>query len=291
MQLRTTEPWWIVRKTWNNLNVGYAENHDGVALTRGGNFNNSVELKNFWSVGCGSWVDYNTTYSDYETRGGPPAPIPIGQNWWVWFETDSRTWWQVGANVGGGQTWDGHYSSYQGWLELRPRSNIEFRLEPGYRADRGVSRWVATLENDEDDETDDDYIFGEQDMGRFDMTVRGTVTFSRDLTLQVYAQPFIAAVDYQNFKRLLPSESYEYVDASVYDEAEEEPDFNVGSLNSNVVLRWEYRPGSTLFFVWTHARDTSGSDGKFAFNRDWDGIFAADYGNVFLVKLNYWWSL
>jgi hypothetical protein len=290
-QVRTTDPWWIVRKTWNNFNIGYAENHDGVALTRGGNFNNHIELKNFWSVGCGSWVDYDATYSDYETRGGPPTPIPIGENWWVWFETDSRTWWQVGANVGGGQTWDGHYSSYQGWLEFRPRSNIEFRLEPGYRQDRGVSRWVTTLENDADVETDDDYIFGEQDMGRFDMTMRGTVTFTRDLTLQVYAQPFMAAVDYSNFKRLLPDESYEYVDASVYDEAEEEPDFSMASLNSNVVLRWEYRPGSTLFFVWTHARDMSGGDGRFDFNRDWDGLFAADHGNVFLVKLNYWWSL
>ena len=221
----------------------------------------------------------------------PPAPIPIGQNWWVWFETNSRTWWQAGANVGGGQTWDGHYQSYEAWLHLRPRSNIELSLEPGYRTDRGVSRWVATLENDEDDETDDDYIFGEQDMGRFDLTLRATITFSRDLTLQVYAQPFIAAVDYSNFKRLLPNEKYEYVDASVYDEAEEQPDFNLGSLNSNVVLRWEYRPGSTLFFVWTHAREMSGSDGRFDFSRDWDGIFATDYGNVFLVKLNYWWSL
>jgi hypothetical protein len=291
VQYRTTEPWWIVRKTWNNWNLGYSENLDGVALTRGGNFNNSIEFKNFWSAGCYSWIDYDVTYADRETRGGPPAPIPLGQSWSVWFETDSRRWWQAGGNVGGGDTWDGRYESYSLWLELRPRSNVEFRVEPGYRADRGVSRWVATLRNDEDDDTDDEFIFGEQYMGRFDMTVRGTVTFSRDLTLQVYAQPFIAAADYRNFKRLVPPRSYEYVDSSVYNEEEEQPDFNWGSFNSNVVLRWEYRPGSTLFLVWTHAREIDGNDGRFDLARDWDGLFTTGPDNVFLVKLNYWWTL
>jgi hypothetical protein len=289
LQYRTTKEWWIVRRSWNNLNIGYTDNLDGVALTRGGDFNNSVELTNFWSVGCGSWQDYDVTYSDWETRGGPRTPIPIGQNWWVWLETDSRRSWQLGTNVGGGDTMDGQYNSYSLWVNLRPRSNIEFSLEPHYRTDRSVSRWVKTLEDDEGNPLD--YIFGEQAMRRLDMTVRGTITFTKDLSLQIYAQPFITTVDYSKFKRLLPNEEYEYVDSSVYDEAVEEPDFNWSTFNSNAVLRWEYRPGSTLYLVWTQARDNSGGEGAFDFNRDWDNLFSGTPGNTFLVKLNYWWTI
>jgi hypothetical protein len=289
IQYRTTEPWWIVRKSWNNLNIGYADNHDGVPLTRGGNFNNSIELVNYWYVGVGSWVDYNTTYSDFETRGGPNVPIPIGENWWVWFDSDSRKRWQIHANVGGGDTWDGQYNSYSFGLEFRPRSNIEMSFWPNYRTNRGVSRWLKALEDEEGNRIDE--IFGEQHMRRFDMTVRGTVTFSRDLTLQLYAQPFIATVDYRNFKKLVPGDRYEYVDSSVYNEEEEEPDFNWSSLNSNVILRWEYQPGSTLFLVWTHNREVTGPEGTFDFQRDWDDLFGTVPGNTFLVKLNYWWAL
>ena len=288
VQYRTTEPWWIVRKTWNNFNLGYSENLDGVALTRGGNVNNSIELKNFWSLGGYFWADYDLTYSDNESRGGPPSPIPFGQSWSFWLETDSRKWWQAGINVGSGDTWDGQYESYHLSLQLRPRSNIELSLEPGYRSDRNISRYVKTIEHDD---ADDEYIFGELDMGRFDMTVRGTITFSKDLSLQVYAQPFISSRDYSNFKRLLPTSTYAYVDSSVYNEEEEQPDVNWSSLNSNVVLRWEYRPGSTLFLVWTHGRETDGHEGSFDFSRDWDGLFTAKPDNVFLVKLNYWWSI
>jgi len=290
VQYRTTKQWWIIRKTWNNLNVGLAENLSGVKRVRGGNFNNSIELTNFWSLGGGIWQDYDNTYSDRETRGGPPAPIPIGRNWWVWLETDARKWYQVNPYFEMGDTRDGRFHTYSLWFELHPRSNIEFSGGPGYYLSKGVSRWLTNLEDDDGNRTDD--IFGEQNVERFDMTIRATYTFTKDLTLQIYAQPFMAAVDYQNFKKLVPPDGYEYVDETVYDEEEEEPDWNWKSFNSNVVLRWEYRPGSTLFLVWTQARDTWDQGiGDFRFRRDWDALFDTLPGNTFLVKLNYWWTL
>lgn len=290
VQYRTTKPWWIIRKTWNNLNLGWAENLSGVKLTRGGNFNNSIELVNFWTVGGGIWQDYDNMYSDRETRGGPPAPIPIGQNWWIWLETDARKWYQINPYFETGDTWDGHFNEYSLWLTLHPRSNIEFSGGPGYYHSRGVSRWLTYLEDENGNRTDD--IFGEQEMERFDMTIRATYTFTRDLTLQVYAQPFMAAVDYKNFKKLVPPDDFEYVDRTVYDEAEEEPDFKWKSFNSNVVLRWEYRPGSTLFLVWTQNRDTWNQGmGDFRFRRDWNDMFDVYPNSTFLVKVNYWWSI
>jgi hypothetical protein len=289
LQLRTTTPWWIVRKTWHNVNVDIADNLDGLKLTRGGNYNNSFELVNFWSFGGGIWTDFEDIYSDRETRGGPPAPIAAGQNWWAWLSTDGRSPWQVNINVEGGDNCDGRYDAYSLWMEVRPRSNIELSLAPGFTEVRGISRWLTYLEDSGGNRTDD--IFGEQYMRRTSMTVRGTFTFTKDLTLQVYAQPFFASVDYRNFKRLLPPDRFEYVDASVYDEEAEQPDFTWSSINSNIVLRWEYMPGSTLYLVWTQAREFTGADEDFDLSRDWRNLRHTTANNTFLAKISYWWSM
>ena len=62
-------------------------------------------------------------------------------------------------------------------------------------------------------------------------------------------------------------------------------------MNVNVVLRWEYRPGSTLFFVWTQARRGEGTPGDAAFWRNLGGVFDASSENAILMKLNYWWNI
>ena len=174
-------------------------------------------------------------------------------------------------------------------MEVRPRSNIELSLGPGYSDIRGKSAWLETLEDEEGTPTD--YIFGEQYLRRVDMTLRGTFTFTKDLTLQVYAQPYFASVDYRRFKRLVPPDGFEYVDASVYDEEAKQPDFAWSSMNSNVILRWEYMPGSTLYLVWTQTREVSGDEGDFDLGRDWRSLRDTTGHDTFLMKVNYWWSL
>ena len=290
VQYRTTKEWWMIRKTWNNLNVNMVDNLSGLKLRRGGNFNTQFELTNFWNVGGGFWADWDNVYDDYETRGGPPAPIPIGQSWWVWFNTDSRRSWQINPYFEGGDTWDGHFNYYSIWLNLYPKSNIEISGGPGYNHINDRSRWVAYIEDENGNRTEE--IFGEQYVRQFNMTLRGTFTFSKELTLQVYAQPFIAAVDYRNFKKLVPPDDFEYVGTDVYDEQEHDPDFKWTSFNSNIVLRWEYRPGSTLYLVWTQGRGTWDEGvGNFRFRDDWDHMFRTIPNNTFLVKFNYWWSI
>jgi hypothetical protein len=77
------------------------------------------------------------------------------------------------------------------------------------------------------------------------------------------------------------------VDETVYNEAVEQPDFNWNSFNSNVVVRWEYLPGSTLYLVWTQAREYTDTLGDFKFNRDLGDLFDTVPGNTFLAKVNY----
>jgi hypothetical protein len=69
------------------------------------------------------------------------------------------------------------------------------------------------------------------------------------------------------------------------------PDFNFRSLRGTAVMRWEYRPGSTLFLVWNQMRSDQVAVGDFDFNRDRQALFRAHPDNVFLVKLNYYIGL
>jgi len=70
-----------------------------------------------------------------------------------------------------------------------------------------------------------------------------------------------------------------------------DPDFNLRSLRGNALLRWEYRPGSTLYLVWTQSRSNTAPFGDLDFGRDRQALFRTKPDNVFLVKLSYWLGL
>ena len=112
--------------------------------------------------------------------------------------------------------------------------------------------------------------------------------FTRDLSLQFYSQVFLASGDYSNLKRLLSSDRFGPLGDITYDE---NPDFDSESFHSNILLRWEYHPGSTFFFVWTQSRSISGETGSFNLRQDIDDLFGSHPENVFLIKVSHWWSL
>jgi hypothetical protein len=143
------------------------------------------------------------------------------------------------------------------------------------------------------------------------MDTRLNVTFTPDLSLELYAQPFIATGDYSTPKELMAPGTFEFsrygVDAgqvSVDQDGDytvdpdgagpaesftvSNRDFNRVSLRGTGVLRWEWRPGSTLFFVWQQNRSTSNGFGDFDLSRDADALFRGDAHNVFMVKATYW---
>jgi hypothetical protein len=68
----------------------------------------------------------------------------------------------------------------------------------------------------------------------------------------------------------------------------ENPDFNYRSFRTTNVLRWEYKPGSTLFAVWQQGREDTLEHGSFDFSQDFGGVFSAPSRNVFLIKWAYW---
>ena len=141
------------------------------------------------------------------------------------------------------------------------------------------------------------------------MTTRVNWTFSPKLTLQAYAQPFIANGRYSDFKDVIRPDAERFEERFVrldprlqYDEASGQyiattdtgafrfarPDFNFRELRSTVVLRWEYRPGSSIFAIWSHGRTSVDDNGRYDPGNDFSALGKADSENIVMVKANYW---
>jgi hypothetical protein len=135
-------------------------------------------------------------------------------------------------------------------------------------------------------------VFGELDQTTVAMTLRLNYTMTPNLSLQLYAEPFVSAGDYTAFKELVNGRSRDYdlryAPFTYHFEPGDNPDFNTKSFRTTNVLRWEYKPGSTLFVVWQQARENEAVPGGFRFGRDVRDIFGVPPRNTFLVKLAYW---
>ena len=280
MQYRTTNDWWIVRNSWNNFNFYYNENYDGIEIGKGGNFNTYIEFTNNWSLGGGVEMQAEK-YSDDETRGHGlwQWPVVPTYSWWLSLNTDTRKKisfnWNPGSGGDRGGSW---WANYVG-VDFRPRSNMEFSLGTNYFRNLGNTRWVA---NPDDTTT----IFADLDKDQISLHASASMMFNRNLSCQLSAEGLIAGLNYRNYRAYLGGNNYG-PNLDGYNN-----DFNWGSLNSTFLIRWEYRPGSTLYVVWTRAKsDWDPNKNDLDFSRDFDRFFSAGSENLFLVKASYWLNI
>jgi hypothetical protein len=133
--------------------------------------------------------------------------------------------------------------------------------------------------------------------------------FSPRLSLQAYIQPYIAVGEYRSFKELARPRSFDFKrygenGTTIISEDGNyvldpdgpgpldsfqigNPDFNYKSLRGTVVLRWEYRPGSVLYLVWTQNRADYANPGDLRFGRDLGDLLNARGDNIFMLKATY----
>ena len=155
------------------------------------------------------------------------------------------------------------------------------------------------------------YIMARIEQTNVGITTRLNWTFSPHLTLQVYAQPFIATGRYSDLKDVdnphaerfedrfhifTPREIFEsdgvlYVSRNGAQYSFDKPDFGFRQLRSTVVLRWEYRPGSTVFAIWSHGQTSDSVDGAFRPFHDTGDLLRSSSENLVMVKANYWIGL
>ena len=284
IQLRKEEDWAIFRRNFYNFNRWGTWNFDRTNLQNGFDFNTHHQLKNYW------WIhfDYYHTwrsFDDLDTRGGPLIVRPANDGFEIELESDDRFmvsgWVELEwENNSVGST----HREVSGSIRIRPTSRFEISLRPRYSWDFNDAQWVENLDANADGE-DDLFLYGALDSQTLDLTTRANILFSRDLSVEVYVQPFISAGRYAHFKALAKPRSYLFVDHPGPDKS---PDFRNRSLHSNAVLRWEYKPGSTLFIVWSQFRDDEAEVGAFRPGHNLRRSFIDEGTNIFLVKLNYW---
>lgn len=288
MQYRTEKGLGPISRTWNNFNAWYNWTNAGDRLNLGGNWNGQVQFKNLWYLGGG----HERTASkrdDREIGGGVLVPIPATTATWVWAETDYRKPVSGNINYFWGSDRDGAQNDYDLFMTVRPSTNMELTFGPSYGLSWNSSRYITTV--DPSQSTPGGHLFAEQGAEQFSMTVRGIATFTTNLSVQLYAQPFVAHISHDNYKYWNGDDSYTPAPDQSLDGTPDDPDFSVLSFNANVVVRWEYRPGSTVYLVWTQVRDDFREIPSFGLKKGYDELFDLGSRNVFMVKLNYWWNI
>jgi hypothetical protein len=151
----------------------------------------------------------------------------------------------------------------------------------------GISRLVGYAQDVSDSSSL--YIFGKQEVHRAGLDLRGIYTFTKNLTLQAYTQFFFAKGEYTNRNRFTPPDQFSPLGDTI-NFSQFRGDFHRREFASNLILRWEYRPGSTLYLVWTQGRYDYDA-GDFSLRKDFSHLFSTVPDNIFLIKVNYWWNL
>ena len=287
LQLRSDTPNKWFRSRMINFNQYAGWNFDGDRLFSSGNVNAHATLVNSWESGGG----YNFSareFDDRATRGGPGVYSGGFRIVWHYLQTDPRRRLKLGYFVGGGGNGEGQtFADFNPSVTYRPLPALT--LSPGVRVSKNTfgAQWVTNLT-----EGGNHYVFGELDQTTVAMTMRLDYTLTRNLSLQLYAEPFVSAGDYGAFKELVNGRSPEfdrrYAPFAYNFAPDDNPSFNTKSFRTTNVLRWEYKPGSTLFVVWQQARQNDAVPGGFHFGRDVPDIFGVPPRNTFLVKLAYW---
>jgi hypothetical protein len=288
-QWRNFRPGKYVRTRNFNINQYQGWNFGGDRLYSGANVNSHWTFVNYYSIGGGVNAEA-APFRDRVTRGGPGVlGNPSRVNVWYYANTDNRKALSFFFN---GHHWtDDHNSSRHGigpGLNWRPTSSISLNMGFWLSVNHDDSQWVA---NEAIAGGGRRYVFGRIDQKTLSINTRFNYTMTPTLSLQVYAEPFVSAGDYSNFKELVDGRAERYEDRYRPYAYRGHADFNIRSFRTTNVLRWEYRPGSQLFLVWQQGRSDYQAYGDFRFGRDFGGVFSAPSRNVLLVKFSYWLNM
>jgi len=291
-------------------------NHDGDFVGGRVGMGANGQFKNFW--GAGFNINKNLAgYDDRLTRGGPLVRSLSSQSIGVNVQSDNRR--RVAGFLFGNYSWgEGQGIDRRLGLniQIRPVDNWTISLGPNLSRSLVKTQYLTSVTDETAAATfGRRYIFTELERTQISMETRINVTFTPDLSIELFVQPLLSSGDYSKMGELREARKYGFDEYGIdtgtisfnatANEFDIDPDgvgpagsftvdnkdFNTRSLRGNAVLRWEFRPGSTLFLVWQQHRSGTEDFGDFQFGRDTGSIFDAPADNVFAIKLDYWLNL
>jgi hypothetical protein len=265
------------------------------------------QFRSFWDAWFGfRWVPESVSKyktRTYEDERGPLMKTSPGIEGWYGVGSDYRKSFRVHHHF---DFWSYDWGTDGYRAELGTRWNVTgaatLDLVGSYRNAHFDTQHLDNFENPGGGIGGVSYVFSEFDQKTVDMTLRASLLFSRDLSLELYAQPYLTVGDLYNARELAEPASYELVtpegipgfDAQDVDDY----DFTYSQVNINTVLRWEYRPGSTFYFVWKQGRftdlgrtDVPGASDDFGRSLRFDDLVDNEPENVFLAKVTYWFTI
>jgi hypothetical protein len=290
--LQFNSPSKFTRMAFFNFNTFQTWSTEGLPTNMSLNTNWHVQFPNQWwgHVG-GNFGNFTPTYSDREARGGPAVRRSTDYDMWSGFELDSRKAWT--PNVFFGQFGGDAGHSWGRWVN----PGIDFRMTSRFSASLGVNyekvandnQWNGNFGVSGVDTTH--YTFARLNQTTLSLSSRMNFTASPTLSVQFYAQPFMTKGKYSNWRELANPRAEKYEDRYKPYLGGDPGGFDFMQLRSNTVVRWEYRPGSTVFLVWQQGRESSSDQASdFRFSEDFKGLFKLHPNNTLLLKASYWFN-
>ncbi len=270
----------------------------------------SSTFKNKWTAD--SSIELQQSVDTRALRGGPALRMYDLWNAAIEVGTDPSR--RMALSVDGGLTRGiddrSRLSRIDGLARFRLSNRFSLSTQMSYETLVNNLQYVGTAAAN----TGPRWLLGRIEQDTWNLTLRANLALTPDLTIQYYASPFISAGRYTQLKRATDTlaESYSdrfhvfspdeiafQPDSNRYFVSEgaggvsysfSNPDFSFRQFRSNLVLRWEYKPGSTLYAVWSQGRTGNETNWNPSFGSNWSALWRERPDNVFLVKLSYWLS-
>jgi hypothetical protein len=301
-----TKPFSIFRRVNFNVNQWSGWDFNKINLFSGGNFGFNLVFKNQWYIGAGYNHESNSI-SNTALWGGPSIKLPGNSNTYIFVGSNSTKKFYVETSF---YTNEGKYNSTKSVgmdmsVNYRPMDNLSISLSPNYSLYMDKLQRIDNLTY----KNESRYIFGTIDQKAVSITARIDFNITPDLTIQFYGSPFATAGEYSEIKYITNPKADNFSDRfkiygnelSLSDDSEYEvdenndgsmdyrfgkPDFNFRQFRSNLVLRWEYTPGSLVYLVWSQGKTDFTTD-RFSYMNDMQQLFLQKGRNTFLIKISH----
>jgi hypothetical protein len=277
-------------------------------LSSSGEINIYLEFLNNWAISTS--VKYTSQALDTRIlRGGNAMLVPA-----IWMNTfylrtdpSEKVYFDINTEISLLSDCNSRYFSIQPKISVMPINTLKLTMSINYSDHLNNLQYIDTKSVSGDNR----YILGKIKQQTMSATFRIDYNITPELSIQYYGSPFATVGKFSEFKSVTNPRAAEYNDryliinsvlnGSNYEVSENNnsqvdynygnPDFNFSQFRSNLVFRWEYRPGSQIYFVWSQDRTNYIIPGNNSVSQSMGDLISVYPNNIFLVKFSYWFSI